>query len=114
MSYSIELQNIDCNCNNCIFMVRDFDKFNYWESYNRQLQLKDFERKKQKAIDDANNHPDIKAKEGALRKANKMTFQFDKEGQISYGNCSKFNKPVSFIPEVCQIETQECFENRRK
>jgi hypothetical protein len=30
-----------------------------------------------------------------------------------YGNCTKLNKPVSFIPETCQIDTQQCFENRR-
>lgn len=94
-------------------MIRDIDKFKYWEAYNRQLQLKDFERKKHKAIEDANNHPDERARQGALRKANKMTFQFDREAQINYGDCDKLNKAVSFIPNICQIETQECFENRR-
>lgn len=32
---------------------------------------------------------------------------------INYGSCTKFNKPVSFIPATCQIETQECFEHRK-
>ena len=26
----------------------------------------------------------------------------------------KFNKDVSFIPEACQIETQDCFKHRRE
>lgn len=33
--------------------------------------------------------------------------------RIHYGDCTKFNKPVSFIPNICQLETQECFEHRR-
>lgn len=32
---------------------------------------------------------------------------------INYGQCLKFNKPVSFIPAVCQIDTQHCFEHRK-
>ncbi len=27
----IELQKIDCNCNDCIFMIRDFEKFKSWD-----------------------------------------------------------------------------------
>jgi len=34
--------------------------------------------------------------------------------RINYGRCEKFKKNVSFIPNVCQLETQECFEHRRK
>jgi hypothetical protein len=30
-----------------------------------------------------------------------------------YGHCSKFDKPVSFSPGVCQIDTQECFVHRK-
>lgn len=33
--------------------------------------------------------------------------------RINYGQCQKFGKPVSFIPNVCQIETQNCFEHRK-
>lgn len=33
--------------------------------------------------------------------------------KINYGHCSKFDKPVTFIPAICQIDTQECFEHRR-
>ena len=33
--------------------------------------------------------------------------------RINYGNCTKLNKEVSFIPNHCQLHTQECFEHRR-
>lgn len=111
---SLELQNLDCNCNNCIFMIRDFETQKKWESFHYSVQLNDFERKKSKAIVDANNHTDERAKNGALRKANKMNLQFNKIGLIQYGNCDKLNKPVSFLPSTLQVETQLCFKNRRQ
>ena len=68
------LQLIDCNCNDCKFMVRDFDKLNQHKEHYEGSGLMD---------------------------------------RMAYGNCTKLNKPVSFIPETCQIETQKCFEHRK-
>lgn len=110
---SYELQLIDCNCNDCIFMKRDMVKFKKWESLNREIQLSDFTKSKDKAIKDAISVKDESGRRGQLRVANKMNFQFDREGQINYGDCEKFNKPVSFLPNICQIETQECFKHRK-
>lgn len=33
--------------------------------------------------------------------------------RLAFGDCTKFNKSVSFIPETCQLETQTCFKHRR-
>jgi hypothetical protein len=33
--------------------------------------------------------------------------------RIHYGKCSKLKKDVSFIPNTCQLETQQCFKNRK-
>jgi hypothetical protein len=66
-------QIIDCNCNNCGYLVRDFDRTKkHQESY-----------------------------EG--------TGLMDR---LTYGVCSKFDKQITFIPEICMIETQECFVHR--
>ena len=71
---SLELQLIDCCCNDCKHMIRDLEKLNqHKESY-------------------------------------KGTGLMD---GLNFGHCSKFDKPVSFIPVTCQLETQECFEHRR-
>jgi len=72
---TIELQKIDCNCNDCIYMLRDFDK--------------------RKSFDHL--HPN----------------RINASDRLNYGNCQKLNKPVSFIPGVCQVTTQECFKHRR-
>lgn len=68
------LQLIDCNCNDCGFMKRDFVKLEqHKESYNG-------------------------------------TGLMDR---MAFGDCAKFNKPVSFTPETCQLETQNCFDHRK-
>jgi len=68
-------QKIDCNCNDCYHMIRDFERTKrHQESY-----------------------------EG--------TGLSDK---LVYGFCIVFNlKRVSFSPNTCQIETQDCFEHRK-
>lgn len=71
----IALQKIDCNCNDCKFMIRDFEKLKEHKASYEGTGLMD---------------------------------------RLSFGECSKFSKAVSFIPETCQIETQQCFEHRRK
>lgn len=72
-----ELQKIDCNCNDCAFMVRDFEKKKYWDSTEL--------------------HKDQK----------------NASYRIHYGKCEKLAKDVSFIPNICQIETQGCFTHRK-
>ena len=92
----IELQQIDCNCNDCKFMIRDTNKRKESIDFQYKMQLDYFNIIKAKTEDD------------------KMKFQFDSsKAAIHYGNCSKLNKVVSFIPNICQLETQECFEHRR-
>ena len=39
--------------------------------------------------------------------------QIIQAGRVHYGHCQKKDMPVSFIPNVCIIETQECFEHRK-
>tara|TARA_R110000824_G_scaffold114161_2_gene264463 strand:+ start:678 stop:914 length:237 start_codon:yes stop_codon:yes gene_type:complete len=70
-----ELQKLDCNCNDCKFMVRDFEKLK--------------------------THKESYIGTGLI-------------DRLSFGKCNKFNKDVSFIPGVLQLETQNCFKHRRE
>lgn len=55
----------------------------------------------------------IKKSEYPLKEANKMKFAFNKAAaHINYGNCSKLGKAVSFMPNILQLDTQDCFEHR--
>jgi len=70
------LQLVDCNCNDCVFLERDFERTN---------------------------------KERNRIKASGRT------SKLTYGFCKKKdNKKISFLPNTCQIETQDCFEHRRQ
>lgn len=73
------LQIIDCNCNNCKHMIRDFDRY------------KSFDKLYTNTLGQVTNP----------------------SHRINYGFCNKLNKPVSFIPNTCQLETQQCFKHRR-
>ena len=113
----IALQNIDCNCNDCKFMVRDNTKFkesldthyrwemNYFNTirnnlYRKALKWRDW--------------GELEKYESVSQEGDKMKFQFNKkEVTINYGDCIKFNKEVTFIPNICQLDTQECFKHRR-
>lgn len=94
-------------------MDRDFETYKKWELFHKDLQQKEFDKKKSDAFRIANECQDEKGKITLLSIANKMNFMFDKGGLIQYGDCKKFNKPVSFLVGTCQLETQQCFKHRR-
>jgi hypothetical protein len=113
----IELQRIDCNCNDCWFMVRNIELFKEWEEKNQLYAFTALELAIQKRLEKATEMERIgefdKAR-GLTMEAKKLTVKnFLSRQLIQYGACHKFNKPVSFIPNVCQLETQNCFEHRR-
>ena len=110
----IELELLDANCNNCVFMERDLIKFKEFEEWNKSIQLKEFDKRKAEAFKQSNLCDNEKGKQKLLNYANKLTFMFDKSILIHYGKCNKFNKQVFFIPNTCQIETQHCFKHRKE
>jgi hypothetical protein len=75
----IARQEIDCNCNDCIHMCRQLDKYIEFDVMH------------------TNNKGQVTS----------PSFR------INYGWCNKFLKDVSFIPNTCQLDTQNCFVHRR-
>lgn len=111
-----ELQKIDCNCNDCGYMIRDTKKYQESIEMHRKMQLSQFESAKKSLYDKASYwmRKGCEEKHDALiREAEKMVFQFSKKDvSIHYGVCKLKNKNVTFIPNVCQIDTQCCFKHR--
>jgi len=113
-----ELQKVDCNCNDCVFMIRDIDKYKKSVELHYKWQLGYFNTMRQKLIDKAKWWRYVK---GDLEKYNDLSmeadakkFQFDKRtALIHYGRCDKLDKEVSFLPNILQLETQSCFTHRR-
>jgi len=114
----IELQKVDCNCNDCKYMIRNQDKFKISLEFQYKMQLDYFTTIQNKLIKKANEYKDrwydLENWDKLLTEAEDMKFQFDKStASINFGYCDNLKKDVSFIPNICQLETQKCFEHRR-
>jgi hypothetical protein len=120
------LQNIDCNCNDCGYMKRDMDRFKQSLDLHHKWQLDYFNVCKNNLIDKAKSWLKkadkglITQEEGKKKhdyimdEVNKMKFVFDKSSCLTnFGTCTKFDKPVSFIPNILQLDTQDCFKHRK-
>lgn len=113
----VELQKIDCNCNDCAFMVRDMETYRKWENFHREVQQNEYNKKIFRMNKQVNEyyHKQEFVKGFALEKElNAMKFVFDKSYvSFNYGHCSKKHKPVCFIPNTIQLDTQDCFKHRK-
>jgi len=118
-------QKLDCNCNDCAFMVRDFDALEnakqVAEAGNLAL-FKKWQRRKMQQAWDVNNKqnqtPEQQEKNhercsDLIKEVKKRKFIYSHDSGILYGKCEKLNKQITFIPNVCQLETQECFLHRK-
>lgn len=94
-------------------MKRDLSKWQFWHDWHKAMEQIEFDKAKAKAIAEAQRIEDEKMQAGMLYKARKMRFLFDKSKLVNYGICLKFNKNVSFIPDTCQPQTQNCFVHRK-
>jgi len=99
-------------------MVRDIDKFKQSLELHHKWQLDYFNTIKNKIIEKAkwwkNTKGDLEKWSDLLMEAEAMKFVFDKSSaKINYGRCAKFNKDVTFMPNICVPENQECFEHRK-
>lgn len=111
-----QLQCIDCNCNDCKFMVRDFDALELSKKKSRDYYAWSYRFRRRYFWDEAQKKlkkGKLKKYRGLLRERARIGLDTSYKSGLSFGNCIKFNKPVSFIPNTCQLETQECFEHRR-
>ncbi len=112
-----ELQRIDCNCNDCGFMKRDFNRFKQSLEDHHQWQLDHFNAIKNRIIKKAKEWEkkgETEKQITLLKQAESMKFQFNKaECLLNFGNCDRFMKPITFISGICQLDTQKCFIHRK-
>jgi predicted house-cleaning noncanonical NTP pyrophosphatase (MazG superfamily) len=98
-------------------MVRNIEKFNQSLKTHERWQLDYFNMLKRKLVERAEEwkrRGDQEKYERLMDEISRMKFQFDKSDcTINYGHCKKFNKEISFIPNICQLDTQECFKHRK-
>lgn len=124
-----ELQKINCNCNDCAFLERELDKLNQVVLEDKQSQQELFDLSKARKIRQVesdienlqkhsglikNAQDKIERKKVYLAELKKLKHGY--QGQktpIQYGLCIKHLKEISFIPNICQVETQTCFVHRK-
>ena len=115
----IGIQEIDCNCNNCKHLSRDFDRRKVSVATHFKWQLDEFFRLRirllNRSLGELERNPSDKNKrkyKQVCKQVSAMKWQFQDDCAIHYGVCGKLNKDVSFIPNTCQLETQKCFDLR--
>lgn len=108
-------------------MIRNFSKLKESKEKRDKWQFSTFEAakdsilrdataydKQSKDSEDADNKEKFKAKANNLRKiVSKMKYQFNNDSKLAFGDCDKLDKPVTFLPDILQLDTQECFKHRR-
>ncbi len=110
----IGLQKLDCNCNDCKFMARRNDRVEaakklhrHWAARTivstRRYFWEEIVKKREKGKDST----------GLERERASVTTNKSYTAGIAHGDCTKFDKPVQFIPNTISLDTQECFEHRR-
>jgi len=122
----IDLQDLDCNCNNCVNFERSLSKRQRHVDFHYKMQKDHFDTTRMKLLEKGEYHLN-KAKlnpekadyykdkaKNNFNEARKMKFVFD-EGSCSllYGRCLIKQKDVSFIPETMMEENFNCFRNRK-
>jgi len=111
-----ELQKIDCSCNECGYLIRDIDKLKRINLELRKLHEDVFNLRKENLIREAKQLILTNKEKGEknLKKSLILEFHYNNSPTpILYGNCSKFNKEISFIGGVLSIENQKCFVHRK-
>ncbi len=112
---TIELQKIDCCCNDCKHLVRDVQQYTDTVENDKDSQIFFFRRKKARFIIKARANKDLRKRAAALKLAVAMKHvYFVQRAAINYGTCGKLNKLVTFIPNTFQLDTQYCFEHRKQ
>lgn len=115
---SLELDKLDANCSNCAFLERSISKRQKHVDLHYRLQKNYFDIKRIKLLEKGEWRLKRGEKEKAkqiFKEARKLVFVFD-EGECSlhYGYCNKYKKEASFISNILQLETQECFKHRKE
>lgn len=111
-----ELQKLDCNCNECKHLIRDVEKFK--EAKVKLIGLMEdlFNNRKERTIQKAHELIVRNPRKGqqSLKDADKMTFTPPGLSNPNmYGTCAKFEKEITFLPGILQLDTQQCFEHRK-
>lgn len=113
----IVFQEVDCNCNNCGHFVRDLDRLERSKQMHRNNDAKSIRRRRSNFWDEAQKElkkGNTKKVNGLLRERTRVSIDTSYRTGLIFGSCSKLNKPIETVPNVCSPSTQVCFEHRSR
>ena len=122
---SIELKELDTNCNDCKFLKRSILKRQQHVDFHYELQKKHFNTQRLKLIETGEKYQEKATKQpskseyynnkakNCFKEARALKFVFD-EGSCSlfFGRCTALNKDVSFIPNTLILDNFNCYTPR--
>ena len=110
-------QCIDCNCNDCIFLERSKERALASKEFHKHLDQLAFDKVwdnlTQKANEARVQDNNLEKFDAILTERDKMKFQPQYTCGLLFGHCKKKNMDISFMPNICQLETQDCFLHRK-
>lgn len=111
------LQEIDCNCNDCGFFVRDFDALNASKAQWRKNDARSIHSVRRHYWDEAQKALEkgrTESYQALLKERSRVTVDKSYKAGLVFGRCSKLDKDVRVVPGVCQPSTQDCFLHRKR
>lgn len=110
-------QEIDCNCNDCGYFVRSMDALNASKKLHRQWSFMSIRTKRAYFWEEAMKALGagrMESYNALLKERNQVTVDKGYNAGLIFGRCSKFDKPIETVPNVCQPDTQGCFVHRKR
>ena len=112
-----EEQKINCNCNDCIYLERDFIALEESKKRNRSYYAWSYKyrrcnklKRAKKALEGTETNQ--KRHDALLEERSNLSLDTSFRSGLSFGKCRKLEKDITFIPNLLQIETQGCFKHR--
>lgn len=112
----LERQRADYNCNDCKHLERDMNAYNHSKTLHHLWQRQYFDLLNKKKLERADywlNNNEWEKAAALIEEVNQSKFAFNNTAHISFGECIKLIKPVSFIANICQPENRLCFCHRK-
>ena len=113
---SIGLQELDCNCNDCIFMIRNQERLKESQALHKKWSDDSWKRKREsikKKADSAKQKGNEDSCKSLMKEYRALKPDYSIRSTIQYGTCEPVGDDLSFIPNTIQVDTQDCFQHRR-
>jgi hypothetical protein len=97
-------------------MIRDNNRLKDSKELHRKWAESSWKRRREKVLSaakDAKERGNTSSYEELMKEYKSLKPDYSYTSKILYGTCEPVNEEISFIPNTCQLHTQDCFQHRR-